>query len=68
MANLLKEGSVADMTKDELKQFVKDIIQSEMDKKFNKDKEEEIRKIVKTMMRKHYYLMWQKAPFFVDAM
>ena len=68
MANLLKEGSVSDMTKDELKQFVKDIIQSEMDKKFNKDKEEEIRKIVKTMMRKHYYLMWQKAPFFVDAM
>lgn len=59
---------MSDMTKDELKQFVKDIIQSEMDKKFNKDKEEEIRKIVKTMMRKHYYLMWQKAPFFVDAM
>ena len=68
MANLLKEGSVADMTKDQLKQFVKDIIQSEMDKKFNKDKEEEIRKIVKAMMRKHYYLMWQKAPFFIDAM
>jgi hypothetical protein len=68
MANLLKEGSVADMTKDELKSFVKDIIQGEMDKKLNKDKEEEIRKIVKTMMRKHYYLMWQKAPFFIDAM
>ena len=68
MANLLKEGSVADMTKDELKSFVKDIIRGEMDKKFNKDKEEEIRKIVKTMMRKHYYLMWQKAPFFIDAM
>lgn len=68
MANLLNEGSVADMTKDELKSFVKDIIQTEMEKKFNKDKEEEIRKIVKTMMRKHYYLMWQKAPFFIDAM
>ena len=68
MANLLKEGSVSDMTKDELKKFVKDLIDSEMEKKFSKEKEEEIRKIVRTMMRKHYYLMWQKAPFFIDAM
>jgi hypothetical protein len=68
MANLLKEGSVSDMTKDELKKFVKDLIDSEMEKKFSKEREEEIRKIVRTMMRKHYYLMWQKAPFFIDAM
>ena len=59
---------MSDMTKDELKKFVKDLIDSEMEKKFSKEKEEEIRKIVRTMMRKHYYLMWQKAPFFIDAM
>jgi ABC-type dipeptide/oligopeptide/nickel transport system ATPase component len=68
MANLLEEGSVSDMTKDELKKFVKGLIDSEMEKKFSKEREEEIRKIVRTMMRKHYYLMWQKAPFFIDAM
>lgn len=68
MAKLLKEGSVADMTKDELRKFVKELIDAEMEKKLSKDKEEEIRKLVKTMMRKHYYLMWQKAPFFIDAM
>lgn len=67
MKSLIIEGSVADMTKDELKKFVKDIIDAEMEKKFNKDKEDEIRKIVKIMMRKHYYLMWQKAPFFIDS-
>jgi hypothetical protein len=68
MAKLLKEGSVADMTKDELKKFVKELIDTEMEKKISKSKEEEIRTIVRTMMRKHYYLMWQKAPFFIDAM
>ena len=68
MAKLLNEGSVSDMTKEELKKFVKDLIDSEMEKKFTKDKEEQIRKIVREMMRKHYYLMWQKAPFFIDAM
>lgn len=67
MAKLLKEGSVADMTKEELKKFIRGLIDSEMEKKFTKEKEEEIRKMVKVMMRKHYYLMWQKAPFFVDA-
>lgn len=68
MAGLLKEGSVADMTKDELKKFVKELIDTEMEKKISKSKEEEIRTIVRAMMRKHYYLMWQKAPFFIDAM
>ena len=27
---------------------------------------EEIRKIIKVLMRKHYYNLWQKAPFFID--
>lgn len=68
MSKLLKEGSVADMTKEELKKLIKDIVQNEIEKKFTKEKEEEIRKMVKGMMRRHYYTLWQKAPFFIDVM
>ena len=65
MKKILSEA-IGNMTKDELKQYVKDLIASEMEKKFTKDKEEEIRKIIKVLMRKHYYNLWQKAPFFID--
>ena len=54
MKKILSEA-IGNMTKDELKQYVKDLIANEMEKKFTKDKEEEIRKIIKVLMRKHYY-------------
>lgn len=65
MKKILSE-SIGDMTKDELRKFVKELIQDELDKKFSKDKEEEVKKIVKTLMRKYYYNIWQKSPFFID--
>lgn len=67
MKKILSE-SIGNMTKDELRKFIKDIISDEMEKKFNKEKEEEIRKIIKALMRKHYYTLWQKAPFFIESL
>jgi polyhydroxyalkanoate synthesis regulator phasin len=65
MKKILSEA-IGNMTKDELKKYVKDLIADEMEKKFTKDKEEEIRNVIKVLMRKHYYNLWQKAPFFID--
>lgn len=65
MKKILTEA-IGNMTKDELRKFIKDMIADEIEKKFTKDKEEEIRKIIKVLMRKHYYTLWQKAPFFID--
>ena len=65
MKKILSEA-IGNMTKDELKKYVKDLIADEMEKKFTKDKEEEIRQIVKVLMRKHYYNLWQKSQFFID--
>lgn len=58
--------SVGDMTKEELRKFVKDLIRDEMEKKLSKDKEEEIKKIIRALLKKHYYILWQKAPFFIE--
>ena len=68
MKKLLSESAVGDMTKDELKKFIQDIIDKEFEKKFTKDKEEEIRKIVKTLLKKHYYTLWQKSGFFIETL
>lgn len=65
MKKILSEA-IGNMTKDELRKFVKDMIADEIEKKFSKDKEEEIRKIVKLLVKKHYYILWQKAPFFIE--
>jgi hypothetical protein len=65
MKKILSEA-IGNMTKDELRTFIKDLISVEMEKKFNKDKEEEIRKIIKALLKKHYYTLWQKAPFFIE--
>lgn len=58
--------SVGDMTKDELRKFIKSLIADEMEKKISKDKEEEIKKIIRALLKKHYYILWQKAPFFIE--
>ncbi len=65
MKKILNE-SVSDMSKEELRQFVKDILEKEMDKKLTKDKEEEVKNIVKALMKKHYYTLWQKSGFFIE--
>lgn len=65
MKKILSEA-IGNMTKDELRKFVKDLISDEIEKKFSKEKEEEIRKIIKLLVKKHYYILWQKAPFFIE--
>ena len=65
MKKILSEA-IGNMTKDELRKFVKDLIADELEKKFSKEKEEEIRKIIKALIKKHYYILWQKAPFFIE--
>jgi len=67
MKKILSEA-IGNMTKDELRKFVKDLISDELEKKFNKQKEEEIRTIIKVLLRKHYYTLWQKAPFFIESL
>lgn len=65
MKSNINEAKVQDMTKDELRSFVKDVIKSETSKEKT---EEAIRKIVREMLKKQYRMFWEKSSFFLDKL
>mgnify|MGYP000868588997 CR=1 FL=1 len=66
---ILTETSVANMTKEELRSFIRDVLRSELDlggkKPVTKD---EVKTIFKDMMKKHYRTFWEKSSFFLDKL
>ena len=64
MKSNINEVKVQEMTKEELKSFVKDLIKDESSK--TKLDEEKIRKIVREMLKKQYRMFWEKSSFFLD--
>ena len=58
-----------DMTKSELKDFVKDIIGTELKDKTKDNEivnEKKVRDIIKDMLKKHYKTLWNKSMYFTD--
>jgi len=67
--NLITETKVADMTKDELKSFIRDVINDELSKEKNKIlKKEDVRTIVRDMLKKHYRMLWTNSAFYLDKL
>ena len=66
-----KISEALDMTKSELKDFVKDVIDSELSKKVKDGKltdEEKVRNIIKDLLKKHYRTLWTKANYFIEEL
>lgn len=58
-----------DMTKTELRLFVTDLINTEMNKSAKSGDltdEKKVKAIIKDMLKKHYKTMWTKTAFVID--
>lgn len=64
--SLLTEAPL-DMTKAELKDFVKDVFSSEINKQKITD-ENRVREIVKELLKKHYKVLWTKSMYVIDEL
>jgi len=67
--NLITETRVENMTKEELKSFIRDVFNDEMSKEKNKIlKKEDVRVIVRDMLKKHYRMLWTNSAFYLDKL
>lgn len=60
-----------DMTKSELKDFVKTIFDAEIKNKIKDSKltdEEKVKDIIKDLLKKHYRTLWTKANYFIEEL
>ncbi len=65
----LTEAKIGDMSKEELKSFVRDVLGDELSKDKNKIlNTEDIRKIVREMLKKHYRTLWSNSAFYLDKL
>lgn len=58
-----------DMTKTEIKDFVKDVLEKELNGKIKDGKitdEDKVRNIIKDLLKKHYRILWTKANYFIE--
>lgn len=62
---MLKEG--ADMTKAEIQKIVKDTLNDEFKKTAVKT-EEDVKDIVRKMLKKQYKTFWEKSSLFIDKL
>jgi hypothetical protein len=64
---ILTESS--DLTKSEIKKMIKDIFEDEFKKHENDNKiktEDDVKKIVRDMLRRQYRIFWEKAPLYIN--
>lgn len=65
----LQEAKIGDMSKEDLKKFVRDIFDDEASKSKNKSvSEDKVRAIVREMLKKQYRAFWEKSSFFLDKL
>lgn len=58
-----------EMTKSEIKDLVKDILDKELKSKIKDGKltdEEKVRSIIKDLLKKHYKTLWTKSIYFIE--
>lgn len=66
---VLQEVRVEDMTREDLKGFIKDVLSDEKDKL--KDKpvtKEDVKTIVREMLKKYFRQMYTNSPFYLDKL
>lgn len=57
------------MSKDDLKMFIKDVLQDELVKEKNKTlSKEDVKNIVRDMLKKQYRLLWSNSSFYIDKL
>ena len=59
------------MTKAEIRELVRDTLDSELKNKFKDGKitdEERVRSIIKDLLKKHYKTLWTKANYFIEEL
>ncbi len=66
--NQLSEVKVADMTREDLKSFIKDVFVDETDKGKKFLTKEDVRIIVREMLRKYFKQMYVNAPLYLDKL
>jgi len=67
--HILKEE--LEMTKSELKDFVKNIFDTELKNKLKDGKltdEDKVKDIIKDLLKKHYRTLWTKANYFIEEL
>lgn len=65
----INEVSVAGMTREQLKSFIQDVLSDEMGKEKNKIlKKDDIKTIVRDMLKKHYRSLWANSSFYLDKL
>ena len=60
-----------EMTKAEIRELVRDTLDSELKNKFKDGKitdEERVRSIIKDLLKKHYKTLWTKANYFIEEL
>jgi len=60
-----------EMTKAEIRELVRDTLDSELKSKFKDGKitdEERVRSIIKDLLKKHYKTLWTKANYFIEEL
>lgn len=67
-----KENTInEEMTKAEIKDLVKDVLEKELKNKLKDNKitdEEKVRNIIKDLLKKHYKTLWTKANYFIEEL
>jgi len=67
--NEASSKKVQDMNKEDLKSFIKDIFDEEMNKPKNKSVgEDKVRQIIRDMLKRQYKLFWEKSSLFLDKL
>jgi hypothetical protein len=72
VSNIVSEA--LDMTKSELKKLIKDMFEDEFKKSMADEKkkmintEEEVKDVVRKMLKKQYRTFWEKSSFFIDKL
>ena len=60
-----------EMTKSEIRDLVKDVLDTELKNKIKDGKitdEEKVRDIIKDLLKRHYKTLWTKANYFIEEL
>jgi hypothetical protein len=71
MANYFNPLISEEMTKSEIKDLVKDVLDSELKNRIKDGKltdEDKVRDIIKNLLKKHYKTLWTKANYFIEEL
>lgn len=66
---LINEDSMENMSKEKLRKFIKDVLKSELEKPSQKImSEDDVRTLIRQMLKKQFRMIWEKSAFFTDKL